>query len=87
MQGTRTLRGVSRSVGMRPRCVFVSPPGLGVLLERLQERGSETPEEIALRVQTAQVDRCTSPLFSACRLTDTHPNPNPNPTLTSPTLT
>ena len=49
------MREVSRHVGMRPRCVFVSPPTLDSLLVRLQERGSETPEEIALRVQTAQV--------------------------------
>lgn len=34
--------------------IFLAPPSIDELLPRLQKRGTETPEEVALRLRTAQ---------------------------------
>jgi guanylate kinase len=49
------IKGVQslRSTDLRPRCVFIQPPSLEVLEQRLRGRGTETEESITKRLNRA----------------------------------
>ena len=41
---------------MKPHYLFVAPPSLGALQERLQNRNTETPEQIDTRLRNAEAE-------------------------------
>lgn len=43
--------------------IFIAPPSLEELKKRLVGRGTETPEEIAIRLETAEVEMASQALF------------------------
>jgi guanylate kinase len=43
--------------------IFIAPPSLEELKRRLVGRGTETPEEIAIRLKTAEIELAASDLF------------------------
>jgi len=54
VQGAKTMKSIASSYGLRPRYLFVAPPQVEKLRERLVDRGTETPEQIALRIASAE---------------------------------
>ena len=52
VQGARQVRSVYPSC----RTIFILPPSLEVLEERLKGRGTESPEQVAKRLTAAQVE-------------------------------
>lgn len=50
IQGARNLLRLFRSLST---AIFIAPPSLQVLRDRLQKRGSETPEQLELRLNNA----------------------------------
>jgi len=52
------VQGAAQVRGKRPDAVtvFVTPPSLDVLRRRLQDRGTETPETIDLRMRNATIE-------------------------------
>ena len=53
VQGFRALK---KHFGDRANYVFIAPPSLETLRQRLEARGTETPEKIHLRVQNARTE-------------------------------
>ncbi len=53
VQGFRSLRA---QLGDRANYVFIAPPSLEVLHRRLADRGTESPESLALRLGNARVE-------------------------------
>jgi guanylate kinase len=43
--------------------IFIAPPSLEELKKRLVGRGTETPEEIAIRLETAEIEMASKGLF------------------------
>jgi guanylate kinase len=43
--------------------IFIAPPSLEELKKRLVGRGTETPEEIAIRLETAEIELASQGLF------------------------
>ena len=43
--------------------IFIAPPSLEELKKRLVGRGTETPEEIAIRLETAEVELASQGSF------------------------
>jgi guanylate kinase len=43
--------------------IFIAPPNLEELQRRLVGRGTESPEEIAVRLQTAEIEMAAQDLF------------------------
>mmetsp|Transcript_27524 Transcript_27524/g.41650 ORF Transcript_27524/g.41650 Transcript_27524/m.41650 type:complete len:259 (+) Transcript_27524:134-910(+) len=54
VQGVQTLKEQNFGVNWRPRYLFIAPPSLEILLERLRSRGTETPESVRIRTAKAQ---------------------------------
>lgn len=53
VQGFRALK---KHFGDRANYVFIAPPSLEILRQRLEARGTETPENIHVRVQNARTE-------------------------------
>lgn len=53
IQGAMSLRAIQRSLHLHPNYIFVAPPSIEKLLERLLLRGTESKEQIQLRLQNA----------------------------------
>lgn len=51
--------------------IFVSPPSLEVLEERLRQRGTESDEQIALRLENAKKEMLQVPLYEHAIVNDT----------------
>ncbi|MBI2872475.1 MAG: guanylate kinase [Chloroflexi bacterium] len=59
VQGAATIKkGVPEAV-----FVFLAPPSMEELERRLRQRKTESPEQLALRVRTAQEEMCCLPTF------------------------
>ena len=58
VQGARKLRhgGVAERYGLQPKYLFIAPTSIDALKERLVLRGTETEEEMALRLRNAEVE-------------------------------
>ena len=41
VQGARTIRSLAESYGLKPKYLFIAPPSIDMLKERLQLRGTE----------------------------------------------
>lgn len=54
--------------------IFIMPPSLEVLEERLQNRKSESPEKIAIRVEKARIEINFSPGFDTVVVNDDLPH-------------
>jgi guanylate kinase len=55
VQGARTIRGCGDAVITQSLVdVFLTPPSMEVLTRRLSGRGTESPEQLALRLQNAE---------------------------------
>jgi len=69
IQGSRICRDVKLEVG---RYVFVGPPGIATLRERLEKRGTETPESLKKRLGNAQgeIDGATALSWDAWIVND-----------------
>ena len=55
VQGVQNLKKLE-SHQLRPRYVFIAPPSLEILLERLSNRGTETAESLARRTGNAKAE-------------------------------
>lgn len=56
VQGARSIKAVACKYGLKPKFVFISPPAIEKLRSRLLERGTETEEQINLRVKNAEAE-------------------------------
>jgi hypothetical protein len=56
VQGARSIKAVAKKYGLKPKFVFISPPAIEKLRARLLERGTETEEQINLRVKNAEAE-------------------------------
>lgn len=54
IQGAKTIHKNTKELGIRPRYIFIAPPDIQKLRDRLNIRGTETSEEIALRLFNAE---------------------------------
>ncbi len=53
VQGARQVR---ERIGSDAQYIFVAPPSIDVLRERLVKRGTETPKSLAIRLETAAAE-------------------------------
>ena len=51
--------------------IFVSPPSLDILEERLRQRGTESDEQVALRLENAKKEMLQAPLYEHGIVNDT----------------
>lgn len=56
LQGVQFFRSAGKRLRVRPQFLFMQPPSLTQLKQRLLERDSETDEEMELRLQNAEKD-------------------------------
>lgn len=56
--------------GPNALAVFIAPPSIGALEERLRQRGTETPESLAKRVAKAAHELTYAPRFDATVIND-----------------
>ena len=61
---------VKRLYGDAARTLFVAPPGLEALADRLRGRGTETDEQIATRLERAEMELAMAPAFDAVIVND-----------------
>lgn len=61
---------VKRLYGAASRTVFVQPPSLAVLADRLHARGTETPERVAERLAKAERELAAAPAFDVVLVND-----------------
>lgn len=54
---------LKRQFGQRALCLFINPPSLETLRQRLQHRGTESPEEIERRMSKAAYELSLAPQF------------------------
>lgn len=53
VQGVRNLQKLSSKSGFRPYYIFIAPPSISELEDRLRNRGTETEEELERRISAA----------------------------------
>ena len=56
LQGARRVKQRAKELGLEVVYVFIAPPSFDELVRRLKGRGTETPEEVAKRLETAHVE-------------------------------
>lgn len=66
LQGARQVRDRLPSA----RYVFIAPPDWDTLVERLQGRGTETPEQVERRLETARVELAAAQEFDLVIVND-----------------
>jgi guanylate kinase len=66
VQGARQVRAAREDA----RFVFLLPPSLGALRDRLEKRGSDTPEAIAARLELARRELGDGPRFDYAVVND-----------------
>lgn len=67
------VKGALKLKEAYPDCslsVFVKPPGMEVVRERLMSRGSETPETLAIRMSRVEEELAYEPLFDKVLLNE-----------------
>ncbi len=67
VQGAESLR---KTFGSRCFTVFIAPPNLGVLEQRLRGRGTETEEVIQKRMKNALIEMAEQPKFDCTVVND-----------------
>lgn len=61
---------IKRMFGDRARAIFVSPPSIEALRERLTKRGTDSPEKIEERLAKAEIEMADAPLFDTILVND-----------------
>ncbi len=61
---------VKQIYGERCLSVFICPPSIEVLKERLSQRGTETPESLAIRLERVAYEMTFRDRFDACVIND-----------------
>jgi guanylate kinase len=61
---------IKKALGNQALAVFVQPPSMEVLRERLQNRGTESPEAMARRLQKAAEELAFAPQFDKIIVND-----------------
>lgn len=61
---------VKRMYGDRARAIFISPPSIEALRERLTKRGTDSPEKIEERLAKAEIEMADAPLFDTILVND-----------------
>ena len=59
-----------RMFGDRARAIFISPPSIEALRERLTKRGTDSPEKIEERLAKAEIEMADAPLFDTILVND-----------------
>ena len=63
LQGARTVKRRAKELGLEVLTVFIEPPSFEELKRRLIGRGTETPQQQAIRLETAKVELAAAPEF------------------------
>ena len=61
---------VKRMFGDRALAIFISPPSLDALRDRLNKRGTDSPEKIEERLAKAEIEMADAPLFDTILVND-----------------
>jgi guanylate kinase len=61
---------IKKQYGDRATTVFVKPPSIEILLQRLQKRNTETPESLRKRVDKAKIEMMFEPNFDVVIVND-----------------
>jgi len=61
---------VKRMFGDRARAIFIAPPSIDALRERLTKRGTDSPEKIEERLAKAEIELADAPLFDTILVND-----------------
>ena len=61
---------IKRMFGDRARAIFISPPSIEALRERLTKRGTDSPEKIEERLAKAEIEMADAPLFDTILVND-----------------
>ena len=61
---------VKRLFGDRARAIFIAPPSIDALRERLTKRGTDSPEKIEERLAKAEIELADAPLFDTILVND-----------------
>jgi len=61
---------IKKIYGDQALSVFIMPPSLEVLRERLEHRGTDSPEKIRLRLAKAEIEMADAPKFDAILIND-----------------
>ena len=61
---------VKRLYGDAARTLFIQPPSLAALAERLHVRGTETPDRVAVRLERAKMEISMAPEFDVIVVND-----------------
>ena len=77
VQGARSIKALAPTYGIRPKFLFIAPPAIEKLRERLLLRGTETSEQIQLRIASAERELAESKkddnLFDLVVVNDDYP--------------
>jgi guanylate kinase len=61
---------IKRLFGDKARAIFIAPPSVEVLRERLTRRGTDSPEKIEERLAKASIEMADAPLFDTIIVND-----------------
>lgn len=61
---------VKKMFGDRARAIFIAPPSIDVLRDRLTKRGTDSPEKIEERLAKAEIEMADAPLFDTILVND-----------------
>ena len=61
---------VKKMFGDRARAIFIAPPSIDALRERLTKRGTDSPEKIEERLAKAEIEMADAPLFDTILVND-----------------
>ena len=61
---------VKRMFGDKARAIFIAPPSIEALRERLTKRGTDSPEKIEERLAKAETEMADAPLFDTILVND-----------------
>lgn len=61
---------IKRMFGDRARAIFIAPPSIDVLRDRLTKRGTDSPEKIEERLAKAEIEMADAPLFDTVLVND-----------------
>lgn len=61
---------VKKMFGDKARAIFIAPPSIDALRERLIKRGTDSPEKIEERLAKAEIEMADAPLFDTILVND-----------------
>jgi guanylate kinase len=56
IEGAKTILAKEKELNIAPRYLFIAPPSIEMLEARLTRRGTESSEDIELRLRNAQIE-------------------------------